>query len=194
MARLSLLEHTARFDDNSTTAFPTNLKRSSLLSLFLNNLFLSLGIGVNPSTSVRHAVDAPRFSCVCIFRLFSGYVSQIMSSLVIGVPTTKLEIGHEMSCCVLLEVRSGRIVQSPSHSERTERQCSISRSRTIDHYTNCRDACLMSTFQLLTRTSMHLLCIGRLCFEDGASYVKHLTHIACSCKMVVSPGTGNSFS
>ena len=70
-----------------------------------------------------------------------------------------------------------------------QRQCSISRSRTIDRHTNCRDAYLMSTFQLLTRTFLHLLIIGRLCFEDGASYEKHMRHIACACKMAVSPGT-----
>ena len=60
MARLSLVECTAtsaRFDDNSTTAFPTNLKRSTL-SFFLKNFFQPHGIGDNTSTIVRHAVDA----------------------------------------------------------------------------------------------------------------------------------------
>ena len=47
----------ARFDDNSTSAFMTNMKRSTL-SFFLKNLFQSLGIGDTPSTIVRHAVDA----------------------------------------------------------------------------------------------------------------------------------------
>ena len=31
--------------------------------------------------------------------------------------------------------------------------------------------------------------IGRLCIEDGASYEKHMRHISCSGKMMVSPGT-----
>ena len=93
MARSSLVEYTATsawFDDNTNNMFPIHLKGSTLLSLFLNNLFQSLVIGVYPSTIVRHAVDALRFSCVCTFRLFSGDVSQIMYSLVIGVPATEL--------------------------------------------------------------------------------------------------------
>ena len=36
---------------------------------------------------------------------------------------------------------------------------------------------------------LHRLSIGRLWFEDGASYDKHMRHIACLCKMVVSRGT-----
>ena len=50
--------------------------------------------------------------------------------------------------------RSGPICQSPSRRERTERQCSIARSRTIDHY---------------IQTAMHLSC-RHSNFSWGPSY------------------------
>ena len=59
---------------------------------------------------------------------------------------------------------------------------------TIDQYANCRDAYVdIST----SHKDLPALVKYRaaLCFEDGASYGKHMWNIASSCKMVVSPGT-----
>ena len=75
---------------------------------------------------------------------------------------------------------SGPIWQSPSRHERSERQCSIARSRTTDHYIHTADMHLLSTFQLLTRTFLHQLTIWCLCADDWASYEKHLMHLTWS--------------